>query len=333
MTATQTVAPPTSSQPSVQSRWGPVFVTTSFGFMLFGVFTAQVYFYWYAYKNDRRLLRIFVIALWILEASHTFFCFHFLYEYFVANIGSPKQFSVIVWSDPSSVLTEARSHHRNIPSRFYILRLWRLSGRNYVAVGTLSILLLARLGAGFATNIWFAMCTTFAKLGTKHIVHIVLDVAQTLSAIVDLLITTMMIFYLKKGMNLSSFKQSRSVIQTLMFFTINTGALSMIGSVCTLFLLNFMTGSLAFWGLIQLQGKLYANSVLGFLNARQHLRDKLIEVEFNSVPLHLPEASPSGSSANGPVFKQYAGDTSLGTSVGQDSVISQPHADQPTPRT
>ncbi|EKM52864.1 uncharacterized protein PHACADRAFT_212071 [Phanerochaete carnosa HHB-10118-sp] len=326
MAAPQPAALPLPSQPSVQSQMGPLFVFTSIGFMLFGVFTAQVYFYWYAYKNDRRVLRTFVVALWILETLHTVFCFHFLYEYFVTDIGSPEKLSEIIWSDPSSVLTE--DVIIGFCQGFYIFRLWRLSGHNYAVVGTLSIVLLARLGAGFATNVWLTMFKTFPDFVARQVVHDVLNVAQALSAIVDFLNTAMMIFYLKRGMNLSGFKQSRSVIQTLMFFTINTGVLSVVGSVCTLFLFNFVTGSLAFWGLIQLQGKLYANSVVGFLNARQYLRDKLTEVEFNSIALHLG-ASPSGLGTNRPNFKQYSDDTPSGTAVGQDTAILQPPADQP----
>ncbi|EKM52314.1 uncharacterized protein PHACADRAFT_211586 [Phanerochaete carnosa HHB-10118-sp] len=249
MDATQPVVPSLPSLPSFQFIMGPAMLLICVSLMLFGAFIAQVYFYWFTYRKDHRILRILVATIWVLEALHTAFSLHFLYEYFVVDIGAPEKLLNIVWSIAAGFAVEFTII--GFCQGFFLLRLWRLSGRNYVIAGISSLFLLARLGAGYEVS------TKPVYPGGQR----TMNLGLSMSAFIDILIASLMIFYLRK--NMTSFQHSRGVIETLMFFSINTGALTILGSLSALFLFNFMSESLAYGAVILLLGKLYGNSVMG----------------------------------------------------------------------
>ncbi|OBZ76860.1 hypothetical protein A0H81_03441 [Grifola frondosa] len=89
---------------------------------------------------------------------------------------------------------------------------------------------------------------------------------------IDVAVASILIYHLRKGRN--GWKSSDGMLTWLSVYTINTGALTSIFSVITVLLFATEKNSIIFMAFVEMQSKLYANSFLGSLNARQHIRNK-----------------------------------------------------------
>jgi hypothetical protein len=92
---------------------------------LFGLFTAQVYYYWSKYEHDPFFLRMVVLAIWLvcfsrvaicgatdilrylpyrsLECLHSGLCIHMLYTYFIVHFNSTHEVDNIVWYEATAI--------------------------------------------------------------------------------------------------------------------------------------------------------------------------------------------------------------------------------------
>ncbi|KIP05948.1 hypothetical protein PHLGIDRAFT_479385 [Phlebiopsis gigantea 11061_1 CR5-6] len=270
---------------------GPLLVLICFALILFGVFTFQVYFYWFTYEDDIRALRILVLVLWILECLHTCFCIHLLYTYLVVDFHNPEGILQVVWSAGVTVFLEV--FIVSGAQGFYILRIWQLSGHNILATAPPAFALFCRIAFGFATGSLLYCYRTWPEFREHTGSLFTLNCGLTLAAFVDLLTTAILSYYLRRNMH--GFERTRHVLQKLIFYTVNTGALTMVFSIAILFTFNFVTKSLMFAGMVEVVSKLYANSMLAMVNARRHLKAQVYSGTVNSIALQSPHASRPGA--------------------------------------
>ncbi|KAK7681822.1 hypothetical protein QCA50_015169 [Cerrena zonata] len=96
-----------------------------------------------------------------------------------------------------------------------------------------------------------------------------------------------MVFYLRREKG--TFTGTTSVITWMMMYAVHSGLLLMIVSAAVLISFMCMKNSLLFTGFITIIGKLYANSLLGTLNARQVFRSKhsdaILDLSSNQIQL------------------------------------------------
>ncbi|GJE93084.1 hypothetical protein PsYK624_092430 [Phanerochaete sordida] len=268
---------------SIPYQVGAAFILICIMFMLSGTLNAQAYFYANTYNADHYSLRIFVATVWSLESLHTALCLHFFYGYFVLDIGAIENLLEISWSIWASLFVEVTIVA--ICHGCYIARLWHpievLSSPEYLVFW---------LSCTSQQHVWVYGTWPHSRHGwpTTHIglLRILLHISVSLAAFIDILLATLIIFYLRRHM--AGFRSARGVFQTLIFLTVNTGAITVLGSLAVLLLLHFMPESLAYGATLEVIGKLYANSVLGFLNARQHLRGTLKANAADAIPLPSP---------------------------------------------
>ncbi|OBZ69443.1 hypothetical protein A0H81_10661 [Grifola frondosa] len=88
------------------------------------------------------------------------------------------------------------------------------------------------------------------------------------SACIDVIVASVMIYYLKRGR--SALTRSDNMLVWLSVYTVNTGALTSAISVLTIIMFAVQKESLVFLALGAVQSKLYANSFLGSLNDAHH---------------------------------------------------------------
>ncbi|GJE95526.1 hypothetical protein PsYK624_117110 [Phanerochaete sordida] len=275
---------------SIKTLLSPLLILVCVALIFFGIFTAQVYAYWFTYQNDATSLRIFVLVLWLFELLHTVFCMHMLYTYFIEDIGAPLNATIIVWSAAASIYAEVTI--AGASQGYFIYRLWALSGKNWIVAGVPSILLLARVAIGFATAVFLKKYDTWVEFHAQQSSRTTTDSGLVLSAMVDILVTLLLTYYLHKQK--TSFRRTQHIMQRMMFYSINTGAITMCCSITALFMFNFLNGSLAFGGMVEILSKLYANSVLAMLNARKHLKGKFND-NTNSIPLNFTSQESRGT--------------------------------------
>ncbi|KAI0091217.1 hypothetical protein BDY19DRAFT_991788 [Irpex rosettiformis] len=259
-----------AAQAALELAVGPLLVTLCLAFMLYGVFMAQLYFYYTHYENDGVRLWSFVGVIGILETVHSALCIHVLYDYFVTHYGNPTEgIFKIVWSAPITVILEILIV--TLTTSFYIRRIWYLSEKNILAIVAPILLLCARDAMSLVTLTLLYKYGIWSVFRSHADANRIVEATFSLGLVADVAITGTLMYYL--GFNRSGFAVTNKKLHTLVHYTASTGALTVIISAVIVGSVKLET-SLLFGGLIEIISKLYANSMLAMLNARNKIRNE-----------------------------------------------------------
>ncbi|KAI0654681.1 hypothetical protein C8Q70DRAFT_514348 [Cubamyces menziesii] len=239
--------------------------------ILYGITTLQSFMYFQKYPNDALSLKLLVGAVWALETVHTAFCMQFLYAYLVEGFGDFAYFLQINWGIGVTVITSAGI--ALCVQGYYVWRVWCVSSKSLFWTVVIGVFALARVAFGIGSTIlsyvypeWLLFRDTKSSLVT-------ISGGLGSAALVDMLVALTLSYYLNKGRS-SWHKESNSKINMILLYAVNTGAITGTASLLCVILFATQKQSLVFLGLVEIQAKLYANSFLGSLNARSHIRNK-----------------------------------------------------------
>lgn len=279
-----------ASIPTLDRLLGGYLITICGALILYGLCTAQSYIYMLNCKEDGRLLKSVVLIVWILESAHTGFVIHMTYHYTITAGGSILGINEIVWSVGAAFISELLIII--LVQCFYLRRVWILSKQSYIIVGFTSLLLVVRTAFGLGTSVLLYIVPTWTQFHEQHGPMTTISGGLSFSVAVDLIITSFLVFYFRRGQTETKFRMTHDIIRICMVYAVNTGALTMIVSMLILVTFCLVKNSLLFAGLTLIASKLYANSFLGTLNARQILRRKNEEAHWQDTPLtgSLPSA-------------------------------------------
>ncbi|KAI0704358.1 hypothetical protein BC835DRAFT_1410417 [Cytidiella melzeri] len=277
----------------VASFIGPLLVEICFALILYGVFCAQVYYWWCTYK-DSLLVRIIIWSLLILETVHVGFCIHVLYWYFIVNFSNVDGLEEIAWSFGITVYLEVMISAT--VQGFYLLRIWRLR-RQTPVVCVIVLFLLGRVGLAFRTTSFAYEFSTWAGLLGASYTHTPINVGWALNVAVDAMITFVLASYLYLDRSVAR-KSTKNLINKLAHYAISTGALTLMASTAIFITFNARSHSLVFGGLLEILTKLYANSMLAMMNARRSVVEKA--ASGNNMTVELATFGASLPSYNNP---------------------------------
>ncbi|CCM06740.1 uncharacterized protein FIBRA_09034 [Fibroporia radiculosa] len=175
---------------SIEEEIGGFTLSIDIAIILYGIVTAQAYFYWWASQEDSSLLRSMVVSVWCIETAHTLFCIYMSYYYTIIKFGNFE---------------------------------------------------------GIAQTTWTAGATLFSEITATCCLG--------LSGFLDVLIAFSQIYFLWTSR--SGHQATDNLVQTLMAYIINTGALSMCVSMTIIatFWIPALKSSLLFGGLGEIQSK------------------------------------------------------------------------------
>ncbi|KAI0353799.1 hypothetical protein OH77DRAFT_1522330 [Trametes cingulata] len=250
---------------------GGLLIELFFAFILYGITTLQTFMYFQKYSGDSRTLKILVAAVWILETVHTGFCMQFIYAYLIAGFGDFENFLNINWGIGVTVLCSAGV--ALCVQGYYTWRVWIVSGKNVAWTAIIGFFSLLRVAFGIASA---ALSYVYPQwLAFRHTKTSLVTISGGLgsAALVDLLVACTLTYYLKRGRH-TWHKESNNMINRILLYSVNTGAITGTASLLCVILFAVKKTSLVFLGLVMIQTKLYANSLLGSLNARSHIRSK-----------------------------------------------------------
>ncbi|EIW76005.1 hypothetical protein CONPUDRAFT_139920 [Coniophora puteana RWD-64-598 SS2] len=249
---------------------------------LYGINCIQTFFYVQNYSKDRWHLKLLVAVIMTLETAHTILSIHYTEYYLIENFGNDEALGIAVWSLPASFIVGFLLAF--IVEIVFIWRVWRLCFKLYF-VSFLVFLAIVRLGLEWANsilNLKYRVWETFRP----HVV-VTLTTRGFLAAFLDALIASALCYYLHKLR--TGMKRTDSIINWLVFYAINTGAITslvaisvpilvsrlrlvcIIGFTPNSFKFLRLPTSLAFTGVVEAQSKLYAVSLLASLNSRRIL--------------------------------------------------------------
>ncbi|KAL1940666.1 hypothetical protein VTO73DRAFT_8101 [Trametes versicolor] len=123
----------------------------------------------------------------------------------------------------------------------------------------------------------------------------VFTLGLAVSASLDILITIIMCYYIRRGR--TAFVRMNRIIDVLTLYAVENGMITCVATSLSLFFWLFMRSNFAFLGMHLAINKLYANSFLASLNARKALANRSQNsgnvVEAYALPVRFPSSSNS----------------------------------------
>jgi len=236
----------------------------------------QTYQYFSIYGlKDSIQMKALVALVFSLETASTGLAGYHIENALIENFADYKPLSYIDWSIRTSVMVGFTIAF--VVNQFFVRRIYLLSKKNIWLSLAIAILATVRPAFGFAAA---GLSITYNNWNAfKNHAQWVMVTGLSLGLFVDCVISLCVAFYLLKGRSTTI----RPIINILLRYTINTGAILSVFAVLELVVLAAFPRTVAFLGLFQVQIQLYANCFLTNLNARQSIRDETMSrVTFGS---------------------------------------------------
>ncbi|KAI0643624.1 hypothetical protein C8Q79DRAFT_144905 [Trametes meyenii] len=260
-----------ASENPAASFFGGMLIEIMIACVLYGITTLQSFIYFQKYHNDAPSLKFMVAAIWILETVHTAFCMQVVYSYLINNFGEFEYFLQVNWGVGVTVITEVVIS--TLVQAFYVKRVWIMSNKATLLTAFIAFVTLCRIGFGIGSTILSYHFPQWLSFRAHESSLVTVSGGLGAAALVDVLVALTLSYYLTRARN-NWQRGSNSRINLIMLYAVNSGAITASASVLSVILYASQTHSLVFLGLVEIQGKLYANSFLGSLNARSHIRSK-----------------------------------------------------------
>ncbi|KAI0789577.1 hypothetical protein C8Q75DRAFT_141122 [Abortiporus biennis] len=244
---------------------GALFIGLLAATLLTGVVSVQTYIYFLnSGKRDRIYLRLLVLCLWALDAFEFVCAAAYAYRSLITNYLNPIGLLTVTWSVPAYIATGAVSNF--LVRSMFIYRVFKLSGNQYLgAAMALGNCAVAAFGLVLAGK--FNIITNF--LERKGITWLISTSFGSV-AFIDTLIAFILcwnLWRMRTGFN----SRTDSQLDTLMHYSIHTGALTSLIAIITLILYLTMPNNLVYMGVWLPLPKFYHNALLATLNAREML--------------------------------------------------------------
>ncbi|RPD54871.1 hypothetical protein L226DRAFT_539322 [Lentinus tigrinus ALCF2SS1-7] len=278
MTIVSPTVPRATVKNPAEDIMGGLLITIFIACILYGMTTLQTFIYSQKYTKDGTSLKFLVYTVWVLETFHTAFCIKFIYGYLVSGFGDILNFIRVDWGVGAAVICSVLVGM--CVQGYYTWRVWIVSGKAVIWTFIIAFFTLARVGFGIGSSVLSYTLPDWVRL--RNLANGIATVSGGLgcAALVDLLVAMSLTFYLKRGSMWETgsfhYKQSTSMVNKILLYTVNTGALTGTASMACVIMFACKKDSLIFLGFFAIQTKLYANSFLGSLNARSHIRSTLV---------------------------------------------------------
>ncbi|KAJ7203168.1 hypothetical protein GGX14DRAFT_544378 [Mycena pura] len=270
--------------PTLDNTLGALFLGVVISSILFGVSSLQVYYYYHYYPRDSVLHRISVGVLWILDALHLSLAIFSSYHYGVRGFGHLAGLLTII--GPIKLLIAINVVIVLIVQSLYAYRVWLLGGYHH---GVLGYLVAGMVLAGFAIGIVVTVKTySIASFLQTPAIAWAVEASLAASSTIDIILSAAMCYYLRKSKGTGLALNSR--ISALMQYTLSCGVFTSACSVTGLFTFVLMPNNLVYLALTFLLTRLYINSFMAMMNARQRQRRGA-----DGVTVSFPYHSGSGS--------------------------------------
>ncbi|KAF7317336.1 hypothetical protein HMN09_00469300 [Mycena chlorophos] len=262
------MAPP-NLNPDIPTTLGSLLVGGSVALLLSGIVIVQLIVFYKLYPNDTRLRMGMVALVGLLDIFHSIFIVGTLFSYFINHFGNRARVDHIEWSLAMTVVITAIQ--TAIAHWYYAHKIWN-SSKNKWMTGSVVFLAFSRLLAASVSTSEMIIHPSFANF-TNRFPGWVFTTGLSLSAITDVVITSLLCFYLQSMRRRTNSTLMARVVRTMTLYTLENGLITCIAATATLICWLTMPGNLIFMGLHFVIGKLYANSLLISLNTRKELRE------------------------------------------------------------
>jgi hypothetical protein len=197
----------------------------------------------------------------------------------VTNFGNVVELGNLVWSLLVEVLFNGLT--TLMVQCFFTVRIWRLSKGNYFLTGLVSILVAGEFCCVLYYTIKSLHLQTFVQLTALKDASITVN---ALAAAGDVLIAIILCSMLQQSR--TGFKRSDTMIKKLILFSMNTGLVTSICAVASLISVLSAPSTFIYIAFFFNIGRLYSNSLMVTLNARNRIRgigDEAMTISLNGI--------------------------------------------------
>ncbi|KAI0327988.1 hypothetical protein GY45DRAFT_1372750 [Cubamyces sp. BRFM 1775] len=246
----------------------PVLLGGLVALFLSGAVFMQIAMYFQVYQTDRRGFKFLVLAIWLLDITHSAMVCTANWENLIVHYGDYGALDNIAWSIAMTIALTAVTTF--IVHCFFIQRIHSLSRGNWYIVAPLIALALLRVSAASVTTAEMIRLGDYPTFVDRF--SWVFTLGLAVSASLDVLITIIMCYYIRRAR--TAFVRMNRLIDVLTLYTVENGMITCVATCLSLFFWLFMRSNFAFLGMHLAINKLYANSFLASLNARKTLANK-----------------------------------------------------------
>ncbi|KAF8798688.1 hypothetical protein BYT27DRAFT_7203280 [Phlegmacium glaucopus] len=270
----------------LDSTYGAAFVGMVVAAILYGVSCLQALYY-FTNQNDPWYIKLTVIVVMVLDTINQVSVSHLVYTYtitFWGDLGQP----LIVWSLGIAVVVTGMTAF--VVQSFLTMRIWRLSGRNIYLTGSSMTLVVVSFGSFIfyiAKAIHLKDLASLSKIKNEAIA------VNILGAATDLLIAAILCILL--NLSRTGFQKSDTVINKLILFSVNTGLITSLCALASMIAIIVASNSFIYITFFFCLGRLYTNSLLSTLNAREMIRGRSDGGSVDAMSLSLRDLSKKGS--------------------------------------
>ncbi|EKM53304.1 uncharacterized protein PHACADRAFT_211002 [Phanerochaete carnosa HHB-10118-sp] len=243
---------------------GAAYIGNILAAILYGLTSIQTYIFFDRYK-DGRTLRSLVLFLWALDTVHLALICDTIYYYAITNFSNPLAMVSVTKTIMVHVMFTGVSDA--IVRGIFMYRVWLVSqGKRLLFLAILLPSLVC-----FAGSIGFAIrglqIGTYAGIAD---ISWILYTAFGTGVVADAAIAAALCYFLAKRR--TGIQRTDSIVQMLIVYSVNTGVLTSLCAMCVLVAYATMPGNFIFISFYFVLPKLFLNSLLSTLNAREKLR-------------------------------------------------------------
>ncbi|KAJ7441720.1 hypothetical protein FB451DRAFT_1414511 [Mycena latifolia] len=247
-------------------EFGPMFVGNMFNWLFLGLLTMQVYTYWVKFPKDRIMLKVLVYSVFVLDLFQTAVGTHEAWWNTISNWGSIEAFETGPWT--SLMIPLLCGLISAMVQIFYAFRIWKLKKTavfRFLA-GFIVLLAIAQSIGSIAGS-----AVLFGHLDVEGFIrsHPILTFWLAGSLVTDIVIAGTMIWILYTAKSAIDTPRTRSLLNRLMVNTIQTGTATAVCAGIELILWVKFTDTNYHIAFGYVLAKLYSNSFMATLNARQ----------------------------------------------------------------
>ncbi|KAL4255489.1 DUF6534 domain-containing protein [Pleurotus pulmonarius] len=272
---------------TLDNMLGSLFVGSLLAGVLYGVTSLQAYsYYHWFYRRDSLVHRIAVGLLWCLDTLHFVLVVHGVYYYCVSSFGSSVHLSVLVWSMKLQIVINVIIIL--LVQGLYAYRVWLLGGYHNKIIAYITVAIVAiAFGVGMVLAHYVYTLTDIAD---HESIGWAIIASLATATFVDFFIAGAMVYYLRRSRGLQS--RVNSKLSTMMHMSLTSGVLTSACSMTALIVYVTMPKTLIFMGVESFLTKLYINSFLAMLNARERQQHTLTHAHVHhSDPAQHADAS------------------------------------------
>ncbi|KAJ6564711.1 hypothetical protein B0H19DRAFT_1026338 [Mycena capillaripes] len=236
---------------------------------LSGVFTVQVWLYFQRYRGDPWGLKFLVGLTWGLDFAHTIAVCHTLYTITVTQYGKPEFLILPPLSLSFAILMSG--FIGPLEQGWFTYRLFKLMKTPALPL-VCAILALTRFGGIVGLSVLGLSAYPLPEYAVRA--GPLIETVVIVSAVLDTILVTSLCYQLSSW-RLDRSRVMQKVVNQIITWTIETGALTIVGALGLLIAFLTMKNNFVYIGFFVVIPKQFSNSLLLSLNARNRFAETI----------------------------------------------------------